>query len=151
MADNWNMLGHEWAVDMLHQQVAHGEARHAYLFCGPPGLGIPLAYLWLRVLLGNPLDVTNLSFPRVDPFLVVVVIFFAAMLCQMQKAAGERAREPPHVEPTRNPDYPLSLVDDVNSIAVFRSPHSDIWRPRRIRVGERLDYRSIIGRRLPHP
>ena len=39
MADNWNMLGHEWAVDMLHQQVAHSEARHAYLFCGPPGLG----------------------------------------------------------------------------------------------------------------
>jgi DNA polymerase-3 subunit delta' len=39
MADNWNMLGHEWAVDMLHQQVAHGEVRHAYLFCGPPGLG----------------------------------------------------------------------------------------------------------------
>ena len=39
MADNWNMLGHEWAVDMLHHQVAHGEARHAYLFCGPPGLG----------------------------------------------------------------------------------------------------------------
>ena len=39
MADNWNMLGHEWAVDMLHQQVARGEARHAYLFCGPPGLG----------------------------------------------------------------------------------------------------------------
>ena len=39
MPDNWNMLGHEWAVDMLHQQVAHGEARHAYLFCGPPGLG----------------------------------------------------------------------------------------------------------------
>ena len=39
MTDNWNMLGHEWAVDMLHQQVAHGEVRHAYLFCGPPGLG----------------------------------------------------------------------------------------------------------------
>lgn len=46
-------------------------------------LGIPLAYLWLRVLLGNPLDVTNLSFPRMDPFLVVVVIFFAAMLATM--------------------------------------------------------------------
>ena len=39
MTDNWNLLGHEWAVDMLHQQVAHGEVRHAYLFCGPPGLG----------------------------------------------------------------------------------------------------------------
>jgi DNA polymerase III subunit delta' len=39
MTDNWNMLGHEWAVDMLYQHVARGETRHAYLFCGPPGLG----------------------------------------------------------------------------------------------------------------
>ena len=39
MADNWNLIGHEWAVDMLQQQVARGEVRHAYLFCGPPGLG----------------------------------------------------------------------------------------------------------------
>ncbi len=33
------MLGHEWAVDMLRQHAARGEVRHAYLFCGPPGLG----------------------------------------------------------------------------------------------------------------
>jgi len=39
MIDNWNMLGHEWAVDMLHQHAARGDVRHAYLFCGPPGLG----------------------------------------------------------------------------------------------------------------
>jgi DNA polymerase-3 subunit delta' len=39
MTDHWNMLGHEWAVDMLYQHVARGETRHAYLFCGPPGLG----------------------------------------------------------------------------------------------------------------
>ncbi|CAG0952204.1 DNA polymerase III subunit delta' [Anaerolineales bacterium] len=39
MTDNWNMLGHEWAVDMLHQHAARGDVRHAYLFCGPPGLG----------------------------------------------------------------------------------------------------------------
>jgi DNA polymerase-3 subunit delta' len=39
MTDNWNLLGHEWAVDMLRQQVAQGQVRHAYLFCGPPGLG----------------------------------------------------------------------------------------------------------------
>lgn len=39
MADNWNLLGHEWAVDMLHQHAARGDVRHAYLFCGPPGLG----------------------------------------------------------------------------------------------------------------
>lgn len=39
MADNWNILGHEWAVDMLRRHAARGEVRHAYLFCGPPGIG----------------------------------------------------------------------------------------------------------------
>jgi DNA polymerase-3 subunit delta' len=39
MTENWNMLGHEWAVDMLRQHAARGEVRHTYLFCGPPGLG----------------------------------------------------------------------------------------------------------------
>lgn len=39
MTENWNMLGHEWAVEMLRQHAARGEVRHAYLFCGPPGVG----------------------------------------------------------------------------------------------------------------
>lgn len=39
MTDNWNLLGHEWAVDMLRRHVARGDVRHAYLFSGPPGLG----------------------------------------------------------------------------------------------------------------
>lgn len=39
MTSNWNMLGHEWAVEMLRQHAVRGEVRHAYLFCGPPGLG----------------------------------------------------------------------------------------------------------------
>jgi DNA polymerase-3 subunit delta' len=39
MTDNWNLLGHDWAVDMLRRHIATGEARHAYLFCGPSGLG----------------------------------------------------------------------------------------------------------------
>lgn len=36
---NWNMLGHEWAVDLLRQHVAQGDFRHAYLFTGPRGVG----------------------------------------------------------------------------------------------------------------
>jgi len=39
MTDNWNLLGHEWAVDMLQQHVAKQKMRHAYLFTGSPGLG----------------------------------------------------------------------------------------------------------------
>jgi DNA polymerase-3 subunit delta' len=39
MNSNWNLVGHEWAVDMLKKHVVHGTTRHAYLFAGPPGLG----------------------------------------------------------------------------------------------------------------
>jgi len=39
MNNNWNLIGHEWAVDMLKKHVIHGTTRHAYLFAGPPGLG----------------------------------------------------------------------------------------------------------------
>lgn len=35
----WNMIGQEWAAELLAQHVARGEMRHAYLFCGPPGVG----------------------------------------------------------------------------------------------------------------
>jgi DNA polymerase-3 subunit delta' len=36
---NWNLLGHEWAVEMLRQHVALDSVRHAYLFAGAPGVG----------------------------------------------------------------------------------------------------------------
>jgi DNA polymerase-3 subunit delta' len=39
MTDNWNLVGHEWAVGMLQKHVANGTTRHAYLFAGPPGVG----------------------------------------------------------------------------------------------------------------
>jgi len=39
MTYNWNLVGHEWAVDMLKKHVANGTTRHAYLFAGPPGVG----------------------------------------------------------------------------------------------------------------
>ena len=39
MNNNWNLIGHEWAVDMLKKHVVNRTARHAYLFAGPPGLG----------------------------------------------------------------------------------------------------------------
>jgi DNA polymerase-3 subunit delta' len=37
--NNWGLLGHEWAVDMLKQHIARDAVRHAYLLTGPPGLG----------------------------------------------------------------------------------------------------------------
>jgi len=39
MNSNWDLIGHEWAVDMLKKHVINETTRHAYLFSGPPGLG----------------------------------------------------------------------------------------------------------------
>lgn len=39
MVENWGLLGHEWAVEMLRQHIAKDAIRHAYLFTGPPNLG----------------------------------------------------------------------------------------------------------------
>jgi DNA polymerase III subunit delta' len=36
---NWDLLGHEWAVNLLREHVARAEARHAYLITGPRGVG----------------------------------------------------------------------------------------------------------------
>ena len=61
MTNNWNMLGHEWAVEMLHQHAARGDVRHAYLFCGPPGLGRRT----LALRLAQALNCTNPSAPGI--------------------------------------------------------------------------------------
>jgi DNA polymerase-3 subunit delta' len=37
--NNWGLIGHEWAVEMLQQHIAHDSLRHAYLITGPSGVG----------------------------------------------------------------------------------------------------------------
>src|SRR5512133_79239 len=39
MSDKWDLIGHEWAVDMLKKHLVNGTTRHAYLFAAPPGIG----------------------------------------------------------------------------------------------------------------
>jgi DNA polymerase-3 subunit delta' len=39
LSDNWGLLGHEWAVEMLKQHLLRDSVRHAYLITGPPGVG----------------------------------------------------------------------------------------------------------------
>jgi DNA polymerase-3 subunit delta' len=36
---NWNLIGHQWAVELLKGHLAAGMQRHAYLFTGPQGVG----------------------------------------------------------------------------------------------------------------
>lgn len=39
MIANWDLLGHEWAVQLLQGQIASGRLRHAFLLTGPDGVG----------------------------------------------------------------------------------------------------------------
>jgi DNA polymerase-3 subunit delta' len=39
MIENWGMIGHEWAVELLKGHLTRGVPRHAYLFTGPRGIG----------------------------------------------------------------------------------------------------------------
>ena len=36
---NWELIGHEWAVNLLRQHIASDQVRHAYLITGPEGVG----------------------------------------------------------------------------------------------------------------
>lgn len=36
---NWNMIGHQWAVDLLTAHIQGDSLRHAYLFTGPTSIG----------------------------------------------------------------------------------------------------------------
>lgn len=36
---NWNLIGHQWAADLLQKHIQGKRLRHAYLLTGPTGLG----------------------------------------------------------------------------------------------------------------
>jgi len=36
---SWQITGHDWAAELLRQQIAGDKLRHAYLFSGPTGVG----------------------------------------------------------------------------------------------------------------
>jgi DNA polymerase-3 subunit delta' len=36
---DWGLIGNRWAGDLLRRQLARGTAHHAYLICGPSGVG----------------------------------------------------------------------------------------------------------------
>lgn len=39
MSHNWQVFGHDWAVEHLQKSMVHERVRHAYLFTGPDSVG----------------------------------------------------------------------------------------------------------------
>ncbi|MEO8328776.1 MAG: AAA family ATPase, partial [Candidatus Nanopelagicales bacterium] len=73
-------------------------------------LGIPALFLWYRILSGNPFTP---SFPSIDPFLLVPIIFFAALLAVLIGTTAGAGRSP-HV--TYRPEQISIKLDDVKGI-----------------------------------
>ncbi len=53
-AMDWAVIGHDWAVQMLVEHLRRGHIRHAYLFCGPRGVGRRTLALRLSQALNCP-------------------------------------------------------------------------------------------------
>jgi len=51
---NWEILGHQWAVRLLNKHLQPGRLRHAYLFTGPRGIGRRTLALRFAQVLNSP-------------------------------------------------------------------------------------------------
>ena len=73
-------------------------------------LGIPAAYLWYRIATGNPVD---WGLPSIDAYLLVPIVFFAALLLIIVGTTVGAGRSP-HV--LYRPDQITTSLDDVKGI-----------------------------------
>lgn len=88
-------------------------------------LGTVAAWLWFRMLIGQPVDITALSLPTFDPFLLIVGLFFLVLIGVMVGTTVVAGRSP-HV--TYRPEQISTRFDDVRGIdtvkgEVLRSLH----------------------------
>lgn len=102
--DHWRMLGHDWAVDLLHRQVARDQIRHAYLICGAPGVG-------RRTLALRFVQALNCPQPIADGIPCGVCL-------DCKKIENQKYPDLVIIEPTiRNPN---------NNKELIRAPHGEI-------------------------
>ncbi len=76
-------------------------------------LAVPASWLWLRMLTGDPVDVTALSLPTIDPFLAIVFLFFLVLIGTLLGTTMVAGRSP-HV--IYRPDQLGVRFDDVRGI-----------------------------------
>ncbi len=76
-------------------------------------LAIPLLYLWGRIISGDGFDITNITWPTIDPMLVLPGLFFLALIGVLVGSTLGAGRSP-HV--TYRPEQIDTTLDDVKGI-----------------------------------
>ena len=73
-------------------------------------MGIPAAYLWFRILSGNPIE---WGLPSIDPMLAIPILFFVSFIAVLVGTTVGAGRSP-HV--MYRPDQIMTKLDDVKGI-----------------------------------
>lgn len=101
-------------------------------------LGLPMLWLWWRILQGRGVDVTALRLPQLDPFLVVVTLFFVAMLASLAGMTILAGRSP-HL--TYRPEQIDVHLADVKGIDLVKA---DVLRSLNLFLAHRA-FRDEMG------
>ncbi len=101
-------------------------------------LALPLLWLWWRIVDGNPFDPTSLALPRIDPFLLIVGVFFAVMIFSVVGVTLIAGRSP-HV--TYRPEQIDVGLADVRGIDLVKA---DVIRSLNLFLANR-SFRAEMG------
>ena len=118
--------------------IARERARGRRLLRVAGVLAIPLAWLWWRVVSGDPFDPFDMALPQVDPFLLIVGIFFAVMIFTMLGMTLFAGRSP-HV--TYRPEQIDVSLADVKGIDLVKA---DVIRSLNLFLANR-SFRAEMG------
>ncbi len=101
-------------------------------------LAIPLTWMWWRIIDGNPFDLTALSLPQIDPFLLIVGVFFGVMILAVVGTTLVAGRSP-HV--TYRPEQIDVSLADVKGIDLVKA---DVVRSLNLFLANRA-FRAEMG------
>ena len=118
--------------------IARERARGRRLLHLAGVLAIPLTWLWWRVVSGDPFDPFDMALPQIDPFLLIVGIFFAVMIFTMLGMTLFAGRSP-HV--TYRPEQIDVHLSDVKGIDLVKA---DVIRSLNLFLANR-SFRAEMG------
>jgi cell division protease FtsH len=81
-------------------------------------LAVPAVWLWVRIVAGRGIDVTALSLPQIDPFLLIVGVFFLVLMGTLIGTTVVAGRSP-HV--TYRPEQIDVRFDDIKGIDAVKA------------------------------
>ena len=101
-------------------------------------LAVPMLWMWWRIIDGRPFDLTQLSLPTIDPFLLIVGVFFGVMIVTTLGVTLVAGRSP-HI--TYRPEQIDVSLADVKGIDLVKA---DVVRSLNLFLANRA-FRAEMG------